>query len=576
MTVLTCEPADPASKGGSESTVKIAKADLVPKDSNLREEYASFAELQEACEAFCDNVNGRVHRVTRRVPVEMLAEERARLHMLPEHPHTVAFGLTRVVPAGTPMVTFEAGQYSVPHTLLGQRVWVRVHGRGQEERVVFVHVGEAGPVEVARHARATPGSPRLDEAHFPPAPAGALGRAPKAKSAAEAAFLALGDGARLWLTEAAAAGTTKMRLKMTQALALAKLCPASEVDWALGHGRGARPVRRGRPGLDPGPPPHRHRRRAHPPGRGGSLPDPGHRGLGRARRAGRTRRRRRRGRRADRGGLVSRTPATPADVPVAGVPAAPPLPEDVQALLRRLRMPHVRRHAPDVVATAKAQRWEPIEVLRALLSEEVAGRERSALATRRASAGFPTGKTFHAWQDEASSIPAPTQQALRTLEWVRRRENLVVCGPSGTGKTFLLEALGQQAVEEGLRVAWFTLEDLGVLLRRHRADDTVTKAITRVLRADLVVVDDIGLLPVAADAAEGLYRLVDAAYERRSVAISSNLHPAAFDELMPTTLATATVDRLLHHAHVCQTTGKSVRLSQALAGAGVVPFGSTP
>ncbi|XGU21592.1 ATP-binding protein [Rhodococcus sp. 3Y1] len=108
--------------------------------------------------------------------------------------------------------------------------------------------------------------------------------------------------------------------------------------------------------------------------------------------------------------------------------------------------------------------------------------------------------------------------------------------------------------------------------RRHRADDTVSKAIARVLRADLVVVDDIGLLPVAQDAAEGLYRLVDAAYEKRSVAISSNLHPSGFDELMPKTLATATVDRLLHHAHVCQTSGDSVRLTQALAGRGVSPL----
>ncbi|HVM26981.1 MAG TPA: IS21-like element helper ATPase IstB [Mycobacteriales bacterium] len=258
--------------------------------------------------------------------------------------------------------------------------------------------------------------------------------------------------------------------------------------------------------------------------------------------------------------------------PAAGVPAAPPLPADLEALLRRLRMPHTRRLAPEVLATAKAQRWEPVEVLRALLGEEVAGRDRSALATRRAAASFPTGKTFEVWSEQASSIPAPTQQALRTLEWIGRRENLVVCGPSGTGKTFLLEALGQAAVERGLRVAWFTLEDLGVLVRRHRADDTVTKAISRVLRADLVVVDDIGLLPVATDAAEGLYRLVDAAYEKRSVAVSSNLHPAAFDELMPKTLATATVDRLLHHAHVCQTSGDSVRLSQALAGQGVRPL----
>jgi len=115
---------------------------------------------------------------------------------------------------------------------------------------------------------------------------------------------------------------------------------------------------------------------------------------------------------------VSRAAATTATpVPTAGVPTAPPLPGDLEALLRRLRLPHIRRHAPDVLATAKAQRWDPAEVLRALLSEEAAGRERSALATRRAAAGFPTGKTFDAWRAEASSIPAPTQAALRTLEW---------------------------------------------------------------------------------------------------------------------------------------------------------------
>lgn len=89
--------------------------------------------------------------------------------------------------------------------------------------------------------------------------------------------------------------------------------------------------------------------------------------------------------------------------------------------------------------------------IRRLAPEETARRERSALATRRAAAAFPTGKTFQAWQAETSSSPAPTQSALRTLEWVARRENLVVCGPSGTGKTFLLEALGQQAVERRAR-----------------------------------------------------------------------------------------------------------------------------
>lgn len=267
-------------------------------------------------------------------------------------------------------------------------------------------------------------------------------------------------------------------------------------------------------------------------------------------------------------------PVTPrtTTAPAIGIPAPPPLPDDVTALLRRLRMPHTRAIAADILATAKTQRWDPVEILRALLTAEVAGREASALATRRANAAFPTGKTFDVWQGEISSIPAPTQQALRTLEWIHRRENLVICGPSGTGKTFFLEALGQHAVETGHKVAWFSLEDLGALLRRHRADDTVTKAIEKILRADLVVIDDIGLLPVSTDAAEALYRLVDAAYEKRSVAVSSNLHPAGFDELMPKTLATATVDRLLHHAHLCQTSGESVRLTQALTGQGVRPL----
>ena len=250
-------------------------------------------------------------------------------------------------------------------------------------------------------------------------------------------------------------------------------------------------------------------------------------------------------------------------------PTPPPLDDALETLLRRMRLPHIRRAAPEVLATAKAQRWDPAEVLRVLLVEEVAGRDRSSLATRRARAAFPTGKTFQAWNEATSSIPTPTQAALRTLEWIGRAENLVVCGPAGTGKTFLLEALGQAAVEAGKHVAWFTLEALGVLVRRHRVDDSVTKAITRILRADLVIVDDIGLLPVGPDAAEGLYRLVDAAYERRSIAVSSNLHPSGFDEIMPKTLATATVDRLLHHAHLCQTSGESVRLSQALTGKGV-------
>jgi len=236
VTVLTCQPADPASKGGVEASVKVAKADLVPTDTNLRDQYGSFAELEAAGEAFTTQVNGRVHRVTRRVPVEMLAEERTRLHRVPDEPHTVVFGLARRIPSNTPMVTFEHGQYSVPQHLLGELVWVRSHGAGSQEQVVVVHHGEQGPVEVARHRRATPGSPQINDDHF----GGPSTKHPgqyrvRPRSQAEREFLAIGDGAHVWLAEAAAAGTQKIRAKMDAAVTMAKVAGNTRVDWALGH-----------------------------------------------------------------------------------------------------------------------------------------------------------------------------------------------------------------------------------------------------------------------------------------------------------------------------------------------------
>ncbi len=111
-------------------------------------------------------------------------------------------------------------------------------------------------------------------------------------------------------------------------------------------------------------------------------------------------------------------------------PPAPPLPDEVDRLLRRLRMPYVRHAAPEVLATAKSQRWDPAEVLRVLLAEEAAGRDRATIRMRRRASGLPAGKTFDAWNAAASPIPAATQQALRTLEWIARAENLCICGPS--------------------------------------------------------------------------------------------------------------------------------------------------
>lgn len=229
LSVASCVPADPESKGGSEATVRIAKADLVPTEHNLRPGYGSFAELEAACEAFCEQVNGREHRVTARVPREMLVQERERLHPLPDSPHTLCFGETRKVSRES---TISVGRaiYSVPHELIGERVWARA----TEEQLIVVHADRAGgPREVARHPLTTPGSPRISDEHYPPRPPGALGRRPRARCAEEAAFLAIGPGAAKWLTRAAAVGARRLRRKMAEAVDLAKMHGAEEVDAAL-------------------------------------------------------------------------------------------------------------------------------------------------------------------------------------------------------------------------------------------------------------------------------------------------------------------------------------------------------
>ena len=253
-------------------------------------------------------------------------------------------------------------------------------------------------------------------------------------------------------------------------------------------------------------------------------------------------------------------------------PAAPPLPDDLAAVLKRMRMPYLRAAAPEVLATARAQRWDPTEVLRVLLDEEVRGRDEATRAARRKAAGLPAGKTFASWRESDSSIPVPTQSALATLEWVGRAENLAISGPSGTGKTHFLEALAHQVIDAGMRVSWFTLESLTAAIGRAAVDGSIGKTIARITRAELIVVDDIGMLPSGQAAAEAFYRLVDATYERRSLAVTSNIHPAGFDTIMPKTLATAAVDRLLHHAHVIITEGTSLRLTDATTGRGVVPL----
>ena len=229
MVITTCVPADPESKGGSEATVRIAKADLVPTTANLHGDYASFAELRAEAAVWCERVNARAHREARRPPVDMLAEEQVRLHPIPADPYVAALGETRVVNRSS-VISLGGTRYSVPYQLIDQTVHVRVEG----DEVVICHPGRDGVSEVARHRTAPPGSPQLDLAHYPArSTSKILDHTPRPRTPQEAAFLAIGPGAAAWLVKAAAAGSTKVGMKMDQAVQFAAIHGTDQVDTAL-------------------------------------------------------------------------------------------------------------------------------------------------------------------------------------------------------------------------------------------------------------------------------------------------------------------------------------------------------
>ena len=205
----------------------------MPTAANLREQYPSFAELESACRAFCEQVNTRPHRVTGRPPAQMLAEEAPRLHRLPDSPVTVAFGQTRRV-GWDCTISVEGVRYSVPFQFVDQRVWARWGG---DELIVTV-LDPDGPREIARHPRGQRGRPQIRDEHYPachPSRRSVPGdRIPKAGNPDETAFLTIGDGAASWLVEAAATGTARLRAKMAEAVTLAKLHGVAAVDHALG------------------------------------------------------------------------------------------------------------------------------------------------------------------------------------------------------------------------------------------------------------------------------------------------------------------------------------------------------
>ena len=168
---------------------------------------------------------------------------------------------------------------------------------------------------------------------------------------------------------------------------------------------------------------------------------------------------------------------------------APVLSAELDAGLRRLRMGAMRRLAPELLVTAKTQRWAPEEFLRTLVEAEIASRDAFNARDRLKAAGFPVTKALDEFDVAVSSVKPATFDYLASLEWITARENVCLVGPAGTGKSHLLVALGHAAVDTGKRVRYFTAAELVEALYRGLADNSVGRVIETILRADLILID---------------------------------------------------------------------------------------
>jgi DNA replication protein DnaC len=250
-------------------------------------------------------------------------------------------------------------------------------------------------------------------------------------------------------------------------------------------------------------------------------------------------------------------------------PAPPALAPDLVEGLRRLKLAAMRQLAPELLRTAKTQRWTPEELLRTLIEAEITARDASNARTRLKNAAFPVIKTLDEFDRTVSTIPTATLDYLTTLEWVAAQENLCLVGPAGTGKSHLLVALGAAAVTAGHRVRYFTAAELVETLYRGLADNSVGRVIDTLLRNDLIICDEVGFAPLDDTGTQLLFRFVAAAYERRALGIASHWPFESWGRFLPEhTTAVSLLDRLLHHATVVVTDGESYRMRQARTNQG--------
>jgi DNA replication protein DnaC len=200
------------------------------------------------------------------------------------------------------------------------------------------------------------------------------------------------------------------------------------------------------------------------------------------------------------------------------------------------------------------------QVLRA---ERDARRARSATMLTR-TAGFPAIKTLADFDfGFATGAPKAQIQELASLSFVERAENVVMLGPSGTGKTHLAIALGYLATQRGWKVRFTTAADLILMLETAQRQERLKEALHRsIAMPRLLIIDEIGYLPFGRDQANLFFQVIAKRYEKASIVLTSNLTFGSWDEAFAgdAVLTAAMLDRILHHATVVQISGESYRL----------------
>lgn len=242
--------------------------------------------------------------------------------------------------------------------------------------------------------------------------------------------------------------------------------------------------------------------------------------------------------------------------------------ERIVAACEKLKLCAVQGCYDQIAEAAVRQDSSYVQFLEDILKAEQVFRKERSRETLTRMAKFPADKTIEGF-DFSFAVGAPKKliQELSGLTFVKRKENVLLLGPSGVGKTHLAIALGMRAVEAGLKVRFTTAADLILQLETAIRQGRYLQTLKRsVLASTILIVDEVGYLPMTGDQANLFFQVVANRYESGSIILTSNLSFGEWETVFSgnTALTSAMLDRLIHHSHVIQIRGDSYRLKDKM------------